>query len=279
MIADQVECNAAGMLGLSDTNRPTTRCWSFRPLVQHPSGLLFAQPHPECGVCTTCDCSSRLMLSPDRMSEPPDDDTRLCRVPDPARPSSSRSAPRSSSPSSRTARRQGGDLRRARLAPPPPPSPSPPPPKTRHRRPRERLQRRLGVQRRRRLADNYAYAYEDHEAVMSACTCPSTTRSATRRAAAARRRSRTCSRTALAIPRARSRMLRCTRTMECTMGHGPYRGASPAIVEFGADANTLENSAGANLVSCQYTVRATCASPRKDSLILTTNSPQTVVLP
>ena len=33
--------------------------------------------------------------------------------------------------------------------------------------------------------DNYAYAYEDHEAVMSACTCPVDHPIATRRAAAA----------------------------------------------------------------------------------------------
>ena len=80
MIADQVECNtAAVMLGLSDTESyNNVDAGRFGPSSDTPPGCYYAQPHPQCGVCTTCDCSPRLMLSPDRMSEPCSEDDTCC---------------------------------------------------------------------------------------------------------------------------------------------------------------------------------------------------------
>ena len=56
------------------------------------------------------------------------------------------------------------------------------------------------------------------------------------------------------------------------MGHRTILASPERLWTFGGDciagANIVENSAGANLVSCQYKCEATCASPRKDSLIL-----------
>ena len=208
----------------------------------------------------------------------PDDDTCLCRVPDPAPPvikpiGTSLIGPVTNWP---VVKEEPG---RAGLAPPPPPSPSPPPPKIAPPAPLRAsgCGGGLGCNAGDGFVDNYyAYAYEDHEAVMSACTCPvdhpiCNPASGRCQTSKSDMQSYSTGNSACEVENAG----RCMRNYGLTNGASDHVEdfiRAGTVVEMAGDCIegdcTLENSAGANLVSCQYKCEATCASPSKDSLIL-----------